>query len=191
MEQKDKTKKPVDPALIYPTPKTYDEIQSTRAKIRAKVIARQPKHVGLMAAVSLTIIFVYTLWMAATIPGMIRYNPIFGVFAGFLLGFVWLGVVYWVVRDILKMFQAKGFGSTPFFVVYAAWVTVFLVLGGVVYGSALALVCLVTAHFLIVSLTIVVAYTEKFSNAQKIAMLAGLWAAAFTGALALYLQNYL
>jgi hypothetical protein len=183
-------KKPaVDLASLYPTPKTYDEKQAERTVIDAKKEARQPQHVGILAAASLSIVFVYTLWMIATIPGLVFGSPMFGVPASLVLCLVWGGFVLWIVKDILRMFEIKGYAWMPFFVVYGACVSLLVALGNMTGLSILSLLGVTLIHFLVVCLIMGVAYTNRLPVFWKIAMLAGVWTIAFSALIILSLNN--
>jgi len=175
-----KNKKPtIDLASLYPRPKTYDEQQAERDRITAKKEARQPQHIGMLAAASLSIIFVYTLWIIVSIPGLVSGNPMAGVPFSLLLGIVWFGLVYLTAKDILKMFEMKGYRWGPFFVVYGACVSALVSVGNTIHFALVPLLLLTLLHFFVVCLIITVAYTKRLSNVLKIIILSTLWIAAF------------
>ena len=174
MEKKTNNKEyPVDLSALYPTPKTFDERYADRQRLDLKRIARLPRHIEILSAARLSLLFTYTLWLAGAAPQMI-YGSLIGAYSLFLLLLAWCGVVWWTLSSVTSLIQSRNYNQMPFILFYATWVIPF----GVVSASLAGLgtfVSLVMTHFITTYSFMSIIYTTRLTIIRKVLMLMLIW----------------
>ncbi len=158
-EMSSETKRPLDRSKLgdlYPTPKTYDELEERNMQARLRQQARRPKHVALSASLSMSFVIVGIVAMASNMTQLIYANIITTVSFLFLLGLATTGFVYWQYRRIANFFAEKGYGSIPFFVTY--FMSAIPLLGGC-YQLSSSLLPAIYTYLLMGMINIVLMYS--------------------------------
>lgn len=175
--EKDKikiTKSRVNLQSLYPKPQTYEEKLADRKRLDLRREANLPKHVGLMSAVQLSAVFVYTLWLTVTVPSLI-YAGIFGVCMCFLLFIVWSGFVFLITKNIADKLRNRGFNPLPFLIAYGICAMPLVAIGVKTMGNPFVFSGLTVLNFLIVWLFASVSRSQKPASI-KIATFCTIWA---------------
>jgi hypothetical protein len=164
-------------------------MRADRQRLDLKIEARKPQHIGILIALRLSLVFVVTLSFMSVVPQIIYGGPL-GVSLSFLFLIIWAGLVYLTVNSIIGLFQTKGFNPAPFFVVYAAWVSLLLAVGSTFNMTPLPLLGMTVLQFFIACLIIEIAYTKKLANSWKLAILCAMWTVAFIFAVVFSLSTF-
>jgi hypothetical protein len=114
---------------LYPTPKTFDEIEAENNARQKRIAARAPQHI--VATTSLRLYSIYALigLVLFAIPDLVVGGSIYGVALSFLFGIAWLGYTAWILQYILQDLYALAISATTFFSAYIICISVPLALG--------------------------------------------------------------
>ncbi len=171
-QNKNGTKKRIDLGSLYPTPKTYDEIQEQHARREARMLARQPKYVPFMTSIGMSIAVLLFVLIVSNMSFFLILGVVSGVFGAFLVGLMWFAFTAWQVGHLSEFFQQKGYSPMPF---YAAYSISALSLLSATYELLIAsmpivLVAVILAmiNILLINLLAAVVVSKRLQNSYKI-----------------------
>lgn len=81
-------------AALYPTPKSYDELQADRERLNILNKSREPKLPLVRVVVELAALVVFFTLITAIVPVIVLSNPLAGVCISILLCLMWFGLVW-------------------------------------------------------------------------------------------------
>lgn len=174
-QNKNGTKKRIDLGSLYPTPKTYDEIQEQHARREARMLARQPKYVPFMTSIGMSIAVLLFVLIVSNISFFLILGVVSGVFGAFLVGLMWFAFTAWQAKQLSEFFQQKGYSPMPF---YAAYSISALSLLSAIYELLIAsmplvlvAVILASINILLINLLASVVVAKGLQNSYKISAL--------------------
>lgn len=173
-----KNKKKLDFASLYPTPKTYDEMQERNKASHVRWVERQPKHVAFITSINLSVA-VMALAVVVSDPSIFLYVGIIsGVSFMFLSGLIWFAFVGWQIMRLSQFFSYKGYSIAPFLLAYFTSAVPLLV-SLYVYARPLLPLALIYALLTVLNIGLIllltaIVTTKKRSDRQKIIMLSSI-----------------
>jgi|GEM_PF-3321290 len=169
------TKPPINREMLgelYPTAKTYDELQARTKHAELRQLERQPKHVGLSVSVNLSVLVVVIVVSAYYLQKLISVNVITGVSAIFLAILAAVGFTVWQASRIAGFLAQKGYGPIPFFAAYFSSVVPLLGASYQLMVETLpvfvAYILLGTINMALVYLVIAIVVSKKLGDIAKI-----------------------
>jgi hypothetical protein len=103
---------------LYPTPKTYDELELENNERQKRIASRMPRHIVVSTNLRLYSIYMLAGIVLYAIPDLVVDGSIYGVAMSFVFGMVWLGFTVWVMRYILRDLYASVINTETFFGTY-------------------------------------------------------------------------
>jgi hypothetical protein len=145
--QKSKNDK-IDLEKIYPTPKSFDELDQIRKEREAMFESRKPRHLSISTSVQLYTILVGLVSVIILIPSLIRFNVISGVFFSFLVSLTLLAYTFWIMNRISSAFYKFGLSARPFLFLYISVYIILLSLAYWLFATSNTVVLLSIGTFL-------------------------------------------
>ena len=166
-------------ASLYPRAKSFDELQQEREESKARWAKRLPQHIIISTAIRIYLVMATAFIIISSVPNLVAWNLMSGVFASFLLALFWVGFSYSQFKLISTALQQTGIGTATFFVPYTLSLISILItcsklsstLDLQLTPTVLFLVMSTISHFILVGLFIAIIRINKFSNSQKIFIL--------------------
>lgn len=106
-------------AELYPTAKTYDELESDKQRLEEVKKSREEKFPELRVLAEMGGIIGLALLFAYIIPTIVVLSSLSGVSFGFLFGLICIGLAWVHVRRAFYVFQKIQTAYVPFVVTYA------------------------------------------------------------------------
>ena len=103
---------------IYPTPKSFDELEKIRKMNKAAYESRKPRYIIISTSIRLYSVIIGLIFAFQLIPYLIHFNIISGVFLGFLVSLILLLHIVLTINHIESTFYKLGFSARPFLLIY-------------------------------------------------------------------------